>query len=400
MVVQVEKKPAQRKRRGRGEGSIYQRADGRWVANVSQGVDGDGKRKRRVVYGDTKKEVQDELGRLQSSAATGQLASVSKMTVAEALDTYLDTREGTGDVRASTLANYRRVVKLHIRPNGIGGKRLQKLTPADVQGLFTEMARAKVGASPRRLAHIVLSLALKQYVKRGIVPRNVCDVVDVPQVAKNKIMPLNEKQVGSLLAAADGDRLEALYHVALGAGMREGELFGLHWASVDLVAGTIQVSQSLSELGGKLYLGPPKSKAGRRLINLPQHAVDALERHRRLQMTSGLAGAEFVFTNLHGGPLRRSHFHADDYKPLLKRAGLPDTTRFHDLRHTHATLCLLAGENPLSVSLRLGHSKVAITLDTYSHVLPSVKTDAASRFDSIIQTALAENGYTLATKTG
>ena len=104
-----------------------------------------------------------------------------------------------------------------------------------------------------------------------------------------------------------------------------------------------------------------------------------------------------MFTNQHGGPLRRSHFATESFKPLLKRAGLP-ATRFHDLRHTHATLCLLAGENPRSVQERLGHALVVITLDTYSHVLPSVKTDAASKLDGIIRAGMVENGFLLATK--
>ena len=251
-------------RRGRNEGSIFQRGDGKWVATISLGTNGDGKRHRRAFYGETKREVQDALDRLKTEKTAGtQIVSV-KTTVAEALDNWLEALEGRGTVRSSTLANYRRVVKLHIRPRSIGGKWLQKLLPTDVEGLFTEMARDKVGPNPRRLAHIVLSLALKQYVKQGAIGRNVCEVVDAPQVRKAEIQPLSQKQAGALLMAAEGDRLEPLYHLALGSGMREGELFGLQWSAVDLVAGTVSVCQSLTELGGKLTLGPPKSKAGRR----------------------------------------------------------------------------------------------------------------------------------------
>lgn len=163
----AESKTKQRKRRGRGEGSIFQRGDGRWVATVSLGMDGNGRRRRRTVYGDTKKEVQDELGRLQTTSTAGGLVTIDKTNVADAMNRWLADLEGRGSVRASTLANYRRVVKLHIRPRALGGKRLQKLTPADVQHLFTELARDKVGPNPRRLAYIVLSLALKQYVPAG-----------------------------------------------------------------------------------------------------------------------------------------------------------------------------------------------------------------------------------------
>jgi len=195
-------------RRGRNEGSIFQRGDGKWVATISLGTNGDGKRHRRAFYGETKREVQDALDRLKTEKTAGtQIVSV-KTTVAEALDNWLEALEGRGTVRSSTLANYRRVVKLHIRPRSIGGKWLQKLLPTDVEGLFTEMARDKVGPNPRRLAHIVLSLALKQYVKQGAIGRNVCEVVDAPQVRKAEIQPLSQKQAGALLMAAEGDRLE------------------------------------------------------------------------------------------------------------------------------------------------------------------------------------------------
>jgi integrase len=199
------------------------------------------------------------------------------------------------------------------------------------------MNRDGVRQNARRLAYAVLRRALKHAVRQGLVVRNVCDAVDPPKVPKSKIQPLDQTQVAKLLAAAQGDRLEALYHLAIGSGMREGEIFGLHWSSVDLAAGTVSVRQSLSELSGKLTLGEPKSGSSRRMIDLPQHAAKALEAHRKRQMAAGFGGIGFVFCNQSGGPLRHSHFQAADFKPLLKRAGLAPI-RFHDLRHTHAKL--------------------------------------------------------------
>ncbi len=183
--------------------------------------------------------------------------------------------------------------------------------------------------------------------------------------------------------------------------MRLGEMFGLCWQDVDLKAGTVSVRQSLAEIKGKLSVNEPKTASSRRMIGLPQHAIAALEQHRKRQMAAGFAGSDFVFTNQHGTPLRRSHFHAAEYKPLLKRAGLP-AIRFHDLRHTHATLCLLAGENAKVVQERLGHANVKITLDVYSHVLPSMKAGTAGKLDAIVTAAMAEHelGCSLAVKAG
>ena len=148
--------------------------------------------------------------------------------------------------------------------------------------------------------------------------------------------------------AAEADRLLAIFHLAIGSGMREGEMFGLQWPSLDLAAGSVSVVRSLSEISGMLSQGEPKSAKSRRRIILP----GALEEHRKRQMAAGFGGVESVFCNLSGGPMRRSHFQAAEFKPLLRRAGLPPV-RFHDLRHTHDTpLMLLAGENPKVVQER------------------------------------------------
>jgi integrase len=377
-----------RARRGYGEGSIFQRADGRWSAAVSAGYSASGKRIRKTIYGATKKEVQDEMSRLQSRKASGKMVSTGRLTVAQHLETWLTT-VAFNTLRAGTYYNYEAVIENHIGTR-IGGVQLQKLTATHLQAMYAGMTDDKVGPNPRRLAHAVLRLALKHALRRGLVMNNACDAIDPPTVPKAKIKPLDEAQVAKLLTAAVGDRLEALYHLAIGSGMREGEIFGLHWNSLDLAAGTVSVRQSLSEVSGKLELGEPKSKAGRRLIGLPQHALKALEDHRKRQMAAGFGGVAFVFCNQSGGPLRRSHFHAESFKPLLAKAGLPPM-RFHDLRHTHATLCLLAGENPKVIQERLGHANISITLDTYSHLLPSMTAGTAGKLDAIITAAMAEN---------
>jgi integrase len=359
---------------------------------VTVGYDGNGKRLRRVVYGWTRREVQDELARLQSAKLTGTLVAIDKETVSGFLTRWLaDVAKAT--VRATTFANYEGVVENHVNPR-IGGVRLQKLTPAHVQGFYATMERD--GASPhvRRLAHAVLRRALKHALRQGLVVRNVCEAVEPPRIAKRDMQALDAEQVGKLLAAAQGDRLEALYWVALTGGLRLGELFGLQWSDVDLKAGTVSVRRTLTEVAGKLALSEPKTAKGRRLVTLPPQAVGALVEHRKQMVVEGFAGVEFVFCNQSGGYLRRSHFHADEFKPLLKRAGLP-SIRFHDLRHTSATLLLSQGVHPKVVQERLGHSQIGVTMDVYSHVLPGMQADAAEKMGAILA-----RGYKLATQAG
>ncbi len=388
-------KSKRRARRGRGEGSVYRRPDGRWCAMISVGYGADGKRKRRTVYGKTKKAVQDELTRVQSSKLTGTLVDPSRKTVAEYLGKWLDD-VARMTVRATTFYNYKAIVKNHINPR-IGGVGLQKLTPVHVQALYSEMERDGIGPNPRRLAHAVLHRALKQALKWGLVVRNVCDAVEPPRVPKSEITPLDTSEVGRLLAAADGDRLEALYWLAIGSGLRIGELFGLQWSDIDLSAGTVSVRRTLTEIDGKLALAEPKSAKSRRLVVIGSKVIDKLSGHRKATVAAGLAGSEHVFTNQHGGPLRRSHFHADEFKPLLKRAGLR-MVRFHDLRHTHATQLLSQGVHMKVVQERLGHSQISLTMDTYSHVMPSMQIDAAAKMDSLMIADHSENGSQLAVK--
>lgn len=370
------------KRRGNGEGSIYQRPDGTWCATYNAGYNEQGGRKRRTIFGKTKQAVQNKLQKVFSEVASGAPIEPHRMTVGEFLDRWL-TGAAKTTVKPTTYVNYEGVIRNHIKPH-LSGVPLMKLAVIHIQGLYSAMARDGKSAETIRLTHAVIRRSLKQGVRWRLIPYNVCVDVDRPRVAKADITPLDAKQVAKFLKVTKKDRLGAVFTLAIAAGMRSGELFGLQWPDVDLQSGMVKVTHTLTELGGKLFLTEPKTAKGRRCINLPAMAVDALRKHRARMRAEGHADVPWVFCNTHGGPLRRSRFRERVFKPLLKKAGLPDI-RFHDLRHTSATLLLSAGVHPKIVQERLGHSQISVTLDTYSHVLPTLQLEAADKLDSILR---------------
>ncbi len=201
--------------------------------------------------------------------------------------------------------------------------------------------------------------------------------------------PLSTEQTKVLLEAACGDRLEALYVLAVHTGLRQGELLGLKWEDVDLEAGTLQVRRTLATAKGGPVLAAPKTKGSRRTVKLTQRAVEALRSHLKRQLgeidRAGSLWREngLMFASEIGEPLDRRYLTNRRFKALLKGAGLPEI-RFHDLRHTCATLLLSKNVNPKIVSEMLGHATIAITLDTYSHVLPNMREQAAAAMEDAL----------------
>jgi integrase len=198
------------------------------------------------------------------------------------------------------------------------------------------------------------------------------------------------EQALQFLAAAKSDPLEALYALALTSGLREGELIGIQWHDLDLVGGKLQVRRTVAYVPKKgLTISEPKTAKSRRSVHLTALAIEALKRHRvrqnevRLAAGSAWAGGDWVFCNSVGNPINGSNLLQRSFRPLLARAGLP-AIRFHDLRHSSATLLLSLGVHPKIVSEILGHSQVSLTLDTYSHVLPSLQEEAFSRLNTLL----------------
>jgi integrase len=250
----------------------------------------------------------------------------------------------------------------------------------------------EAGLAPRmvQLVHTTLHKALKQAVADGLIPRNVTEAVKAPRPVKKEMKPLSHVQARTLLEAARGERLEALYALALTTGMRQGELLGLKWEDIDLEAGILHVRRTLSTAtGGGIRFGAPKTSRSRRSIRLPELALSSLKRHRRSQLEERmrLAGLwkdhDLVFTTGVGTPKSRADLITRSFKPILRRANLPDI-RFHDLRHTCATLLLSRGVHGKLVQELLGHATIAVTLDTYSHVLPGMGDGLADAMDEAL----------------
>jgi integrase len=223
------------------------------------------------------------------------------------------------------------------------------------------------------MIHTTLHKAMKQAVKWTLIPRNVTEAVKPPREQKKEIRPLDEDQVKRLLKAVDGDKLEALYVLAITTGMRSGELLGLRWEDVDLEAGTLQIRRTV--FNG--HIEAPKTQKGKRSVKLTQTSITALRKHPRV--------SRWIFCTKEGTPMSVHNLHRRSWKPLLKKTALPLDTRFHDLRHTAATLLLTKGVHPKIVQEPLGHSSISITLVTYSHVLPNMQEKAVRAMEDIFE---------------
>jgi integrase len=373
------------RKRGNGEGSITRRKDGLYMARYT--VETAIGAKRKTLYGKTRGEVSEKLTKAMADRDEGLVFDADNLKVGEYLerwlvDSVLDT------VRPTTYERYEQIVRIHVRP-ALGSVKLKNLTPVHVRGLYREKLEAGLSARTVQYIHVTLHKALKQAVQDGLIPRNATEAVKAPQVRREEMRPLSGDQVKVLLEVARGDRLEALYVLAIHTGLRQGELLGLKWEDVDLESGTLRVRRTLVTAKGGPVLTAPKTKGSRRSVKLTQGAVEALRSHLKHQLQEiDRAGSLWrenglMFASESGEPLDRRYLTSCRYKALLKRAELP-MIRFHDLRHTCATLLLSKNVNPKIVSEMLGHASIAITLDTYSHVLPNMRDQAAAAMEEAL----------------
>jgi len=375
-----------------GNGTVYPRRNKEGKITGYRGSYFDPTGKRRYVSAKKKYDAEKALRQAMADADRGLVFDADNLKVGEYLDRWLsDSVSDT--VKATTFERYEQITRLHLKP-ALGLVKLKGITPAHVRGLYREKLEAGSSARTVRYVHTTLHKALKQAVMDGLIPRNATEAVKPPQPSREEMPPLTPEQAKHLLQAAHeaGDRLQALYVLAIYTGLRQGELLGLKWDDVDLEDGSLQVRRTLSITKSGPVFTSPKTAGSRRSVKLTSKAIAALKSHLERQLgemdkvgslwSPGDADG-LIFASETGEPLDRRVVTKLKFKPLLKRAGLPEI-RFHDLRHTCATLLLTRNVNPKIVSEMLGHASIAITLDTYSHVLPNMRDRAADAMEEAL----------------
>ncbi|MBA3825692.1 MAG: site-specific integrase [Ktedonobacterales bacterium] len=370
------------KRRGNQEGTITQRKDGRWEARMSL-PDG----KRKSYYGDTRDEVQKKMRQGQRDVDAGLPIVGEKQTVEHFLLFWLENKQH--QVKATSFVRYSVQVRKHAIP-GLGRVVLSKLTAQQLQSFYSRKVTEGLSPTTVKHLHVILHSALDDAVRLGLIPRNVADMARPPRIVHHEMQSMDDMQVARFIDAAQRDSANgALFILAITTGMRIGELTGLRWKDIDLDKGTVQVQQTLVSMAGKLLFTEPKTRKARRSIRLMKIAIYALRKQRIWHLEQAMQfGPEWnkhdlVFANSSGNPLDptalRTRFFA-----FLKEESLP-RIRFHDLRHTAATLMLKRGVNVKVVSEMLGHANISITLGVYGHLLPDMQQAAIDIMDSFTE---------------
>lgn len=372
---------AREPKRANGQGTIYLRADGRWTGAVSLP-----RGRRKQVYGKSPEDVRRQVAAIRRSLENGEVAAATGVTVGQFLDQWL-AQVVRPNVRSWTYAGYEVHVRLHLKPT-VGKIVLDKLSPMDVQHLLNR--KLSEGMKPKSVRYIrgTLRTALNQAIRWGLINRNSAALVDGPRVPQYEIQPFTPEEARTFLLSLRGDRLEALYSVALTMGLRQGEALGLRWQDVDLDLGYIRISRQLQRIDGKYELAEPKTARSRRTLAMPPTIVRSLHEHRRRQLNEQHQAGDrwidngLVFTTALGKPLDGTGI-SKRFHQYLDRAGLAQR-RFHDLRHSCATLLMVQGVSPRVVMEVLGHSQISLTMNTYSHVIPELKRQAADRMEDLL----------------
>ena len=365
-----------------GEGSVFQRKDKRWVAQITL-ENG----KKKFLYRKTEKEANAALRKALNELEKGTLVTGKQQPLKAYLDQWLEQGHRY-TVKVSTYYAYRTWLDRHIIP-ALGHVQLQRLTPEHIQAFYSSKLNEGLSEKTVRSFHMVLHMALDDAVKRGLIAKNVSDLVDRPKPRLYEITVLTPEQAKQLIKAASEYKLEAIITLALATGMRRGELLALRWQDIDFNTKSLHIRRTRNRIGKHgVVESEPKTAKSKRKITLPAFVVDVLLRQREhikeLRTKEDAAKwkeTDAVFTNKYGDYMEAASL-LFYFKELLKRAGLPHM-RFHDLRHSAATILLVLGVHPKVVQELLGHTNISITLNTYSHVLPSMQQEAMDKLDGL-----------------
>ena len=378
------------------KGHIRERSPGHWAIVLDVRDAATGKRKRRWhSFVGTKRQAQIECARIISEIQGGNHQEPSKTTVAQFLERWL--AHVKAQVSARSHERYAEIARKNLSPL-LGGILLAKLQPMQIseaysKALVSGRRDGSGGLSPRTVHHMhrVLKQALGQALRWQLLPRNPAEAVVPPRVERRQLNTYDMSQTADLLDAFRGTRMFVPALLAVLCGLRRGEIAALRWRNVDLDAGQLAIVESAEQtVEGIRYKEPKSGRA--RTVALSSTVVSELRGHRArqaqelLRVGVGLSDDTRVVAQADGRPLQPNSI-THEWVRILSRVGLP-RVRFHDLRHAHATHLLSSGVHPKVASERLGHSKVGITLDLYSHVLPGMQADAVSRVDEALRAAL------------
>ena len=367
-------------------GNITKRGASSWRLKFEAG-DPDRMRGKRqthyVTFKGNKKAAQAELTRLLAEIDAGTAVEPSRLTVAEYLREWLAASEG---LSPKTLERYRQLAERQIIPH-VGAVPVQKLRAAQIGNWHTTLSTTGLAARTIGHAHRVLHRGLARAVSLEIISRNVAHAVPPPKVEAAEIAILSAAEIAGVLTELDGHPLHAIAALALGTGMRRGEICGLAWGALDLDDATVRVERSLEETAAGLRFKPPKTRHGRRTISLPAGVVEIMRAHGRRQaelrlaLGAGRPGADDLVFTLSDGSAYPPDKLSRDWGNVVRDRALP-RVMFHALRHSHASALIAAGLDVVTVSRRLGHGSPAITLTVYAHKFASKDMAAAEAIDA------------------
>ena len=370
--------------------------NGRFYVIVERGVDPlTGRRRNKESHpaGTRRRDAENLKTRIEAAKLDRTYKPRDRITLTDYLtERWLPVHERR--VAPTTADQYGRNIRLYVTPH-IGHVSVQDLRADHLDALYetllTSGGQDGRGLAPRTVGtvHAMLRRALADAVRKELVAVNVATAADAPAVPRRSegVHVWSPEELGRFLAAVADHRLYSAFFLGAYTGLRAGELAGLRWGDIDLEAKTLTVERQIRRVGGALQVGPPKAAASRRVVTLDEGTVAELRQHRRRQRHADMAsgtrgGGGYVFGDDEGRAISPALI-GDAFRRAVARVGVPPIS-LHGLRHTHATVLMASGTNPKVVSDRLGHSKVAMTLDTYTHVSPAMQAEAARAFAAIV----------------